>query len=171
MLKHQIVVGTPISVIVAGVILLAASSAYAGDAEAGATRATGQFYAALNAMFTGDVKPMEAIWSHADDVVYLPPTGERLMGWSAVSASWEKQASLKLGGKVEPKDVHVLVLSPSIAVVTNMELGSNPNASGGTMQVNIRSTKIFRLEDGQWKVIYDHADPLPKLASDARTGG
>ena len=39
--------------------------------------AAAQSYAALNAMFTGELCPMKQAWSHADDVTYMGgPAGE-----------------------------------------------------------------------------------------------
>jgi hypothetical protein len=56
-------------------------------------------------MFTGELQPMKEVWSHKDDVTYMGPGGGFRLGWKAVLADWEKQAALKLGGKVEPKDI------------------------------------------------------------------
>ncbi|MHC4850946.1 MAG: PAS domain-containing protein, partial [Planctomycetota bacterium] len=64
--------------------------------------ATDQFYVALNRMFTGDLAPMNAIWSHANDVTYMGPVGGFQVGWDAVRKGWEAQAAMKLGGNVEP---------------------------------------------------------------------
>jgi hypothetical protein len=46
--------------------------------------AVAEFYSALNVMFTGDAAPMKAVWSHADDVIYMGPGGEMIQGWPAV---------------------------------------------------------------------------------------
>lgn len=136
------------------------------EAIAEVIAANDSFYTALNAMFAGDAAPMEAVWSHADDVTYLPPTGERFHGWDAVLASWRIQADMKLGGEVKPLDVEAFLVEPTVALVTTTEVGQNTNAPNGPMTVNIRSSKVFRLEDGQWKLIYDHADLLPGLDAD-----
>lgn len=159
------------TVLLSTMILLAAGLALAQDgpeydvARRAVLAANEQFYVALNAMFTGDLAPMEAVWSHADEVTYLPPAPERLHGWEAVHNSWQLQADMKLGGKVEPQDVRVVMLSPAIALVVTTEVGENTNTPDGPQKVNIRSTKIFRLEAGAWKLFSDHADPLPDLAN------
>ena len=46
--------------------------------------ATMQFYDALGAMFAGDPEPLKDLYSHADDVTYLPGEGGLLVGWDAV---------------------------------------------------------------------------------------
>ena len=124
--------------------------------------ANAKFYVALNKVFTGDVGPIKGIWSHADDVTYMGPTGGFQQGWSAVLKDWEGQAALKLGGRVEPIDVR-LVAGKDVAVVSNYEQGENTNADGKVERLKLRATNIFRNEDGQWKMVGHHTDPLPYL--------
>lgn len=146
---------------IAAVPLLAAGGMAQADDQPKVAKANEQFYAALNTMFQGDAAPMEAVWSHADDVTYLPPDGSMLIGWQAVRASWQEQASLKLGGHVAPMKVKITV-GHDLAVVTNFEKGVN-TVDGKEQEVSIRSSKVFRKENGAWKLISDHADPLPFL--------
>jgi ketosteroid isomerase-like protein len=133
------------------------------DAEEKAVRnSVKQFYAALNVMFTGDLGPMKAVWSHAKDVTYMGPGGGFRIGWAQVLADWETQAAMKLGGKVEPGDMHIMV-GQELAVVQNYEKGENTNVEGKTQRVSIRATNLFRKEDGKWKMIGHHTDLLPYL--------
>lgn len=125
-----------------------------------------QLYAALNILFTGDAEPMKAIWSHADDVTYMGPAGGLQKGWDQeVRAIWEKQAALKLGGKVTPEDMKV-IMGQDIAITSNYEIGENVAKDGTTQEVSIRATNIFRKEDGEWKMIRHHTDILPYLVKD-----
>jgi len=126
------------------------------------TKANEAFYAALNEMFKGEMGPMEAVWSHAPDVTYLPPDGKFRLGWDAVKADWEAQAKMKLGGSVRPEGVHV-VTGDRLAVVQNWEVGENKDAEGKPIEVKIRATNVYRKEDGGWKMISHHADVLPYL--------
>ena len=126
--------------------------------------ATTAFYEALNALFTGDAGPVKDIWSHADDVTYMGPVGGYQKGWTAVQADWDAQAALRLGGSVQPDDVHVTV-GQDLAVVNNWEKGQNTDASGRAETVSIRATNVFRKESGIWKMIGHHTDLLPYLAT------
>ena len=130
--------------------------------EKAVVEATGQFYAALNAMFTGDPDPMKAVWSHADDVTYMGPGGGFQIGWAQVLASWEEQATRKLGGEVRLRGMQVTV-GRDIAITHGFEKGNNPNAEGGPGEVLVRATNLFRKEDGSWKMIGHHTDLLPFL--------
>lgn len=122
-----------------------------------------QFYAALNQLFTGEMKPMTEIWSHANDVTYMGPIGGFQVGWDAVRKDWESQAAMKLGGKLEATEMQITA-GTDLAVVSNYEQGENTNAKGEVQKVAIRATNIFRKEGGQWKMIGHHVDLLPQMA-------
>ena len=130
--------------------------------EAAVLAAVNHFYAALNQLFTGEVKPMTDLWSHAPDVTYMGPSGEFQSGWPQILKEWEFQGSKKLGGKVVPADIHIM-LGTDMAVACDIEQGENTNANGEVQKVSIRATNIFRKEGGQWKMIGHHTDMLPWL--------
>lgn len=129
------------------------------DETAAVRQAANDFYAALNTLFTGDIGPMESVWSHRGDVTYMGPGGDFRVGWDDVRDSWQEQADMKLGGKVEPADMLVTV-GGEFAVTHNRELGENTHAKGRRRTVSIRATNLFRKEDGVWKMIGHHADRL-----------
>jgi PAS domain S-box-containing protein len=124
--------------------------------------ANDQFYAALNKLFTGDMKPMTEVWSHANDVTYMGPVGGFQVGWSAVHKEWEAQAAMKLGGKLEASKMQVTV-GRDLAVVSNIENGEDLNMNGEICVVSIRATNSFRKEHEQWKMIGHHVDLLSQM--------
>jgi ketosteroid isomerase-like protein len=143
--------------------LIHAETAVASDDDNKAVReVAGQFYFALNAMFTGDLEPIKKVWSHADDVTYMGPSGGFRVGWAQVLADWDAQAAMKLGGEVKPKDMRITV-GRDLAVVSNYEVGENVGLEGKPRKVEIRATNLFRKEDGKWKMIGHHTDILPFL--------
>lgn len=121
------------------------------------------FYAALNALFEGDLAPMVAVWSHADDVTYMGPDGGFQVGWKDVLADWEKQAAMKLGGRVDPDGMRITACR-ELAVTHNYEKGENINTGGTSGSVLIRATNLFRKEGGAWKMIGHHTDKLSFLS-------
>lgn len=132
-------------------------------AEQDVLAANDQFYSALNTMFTGELAPMIAMWSHANDVTYIGPVGGFQVGWDAVRKDWEAQAAMKLGGKVTATGMQVTA-GRELAVVSNFENGENLNIKGEIQKISIRATNLFRKEDGQWKMIGHHVDLLPQMA-------
>tara|TARA_R110000868_G_scaffold91999_9_gene254991 strand:+ start:1367 stop:1861 length:495 start_codon:yes stop_codon:yes gene_type:complete len=144
------------------VTLMTTAAPAADNEEAAVLAANAGFYSALNILFTGDAAPMMDVWSHAEDVTYMGPTGTYDRGWKAISKNWEAQAALKLGGKVEPAEMNTVV-GTDIAVISEYEEGENTNADGEVAKVKLRGTNIFRKEDGAWKLIGHHTDTLPYL--------
>ena len=124
--------------------------------------ANDSLYAALNAMFTGNMEPMNALWSHGDNVTDMGPFGGRLTGWEAVGAEFKKEAAMKLGGKIVCKDLHIYA-GTDMGYTVCIEEGENMSADGKSVLVSHRATNIFHLENGQWKLVHHQTDLSPKL--------
>jgi len=158
-MRNRITLGLMVLV---GMTLASAAPARAADDDTQAVTAVlTKFHDALNVLFTGDAGPMKSVWSHADDVTYMGPVGGFQVGWSQIEPYWDKQAARKLGGKVDPVDVHVTA-SPQLAVAHYYEKGENI-LDGKPQPVSIRTTTTLRKENGQWKVIGHHTDTLAYL--------
>src|SRR3989339_860762 len=97
--------------------------------------ANDQFYMALNAMFTGDLEPMTAIWSHGDYVTDMGPFGDRLTGWEAVHEEFKLEAGMKLGGKIVCKDLHIYA-GTDMGYTVCVEEGENMSAEGNPVVVS-----------------------------------
>ncbi|WP_421722832.1 YybH family protein [Bauldia sp.] len=119
------------------------------------------FFAALNAIFQGDIAPMEKLWSHQSDVIYMGPQPDLFeIGWKVTDADWIKQAAMKLSGSIEVVDRH-MTISGDMAVVHHRARSSNLDQSGAPVTFTMRGTNVFRREGGTWKMIAHHSDPLP----------
>lgn len=141
--------------------LLVAGRVNAADDTAAFKEAVAGFYSALNTLFTGDSGPMEEVWSHTDDVTYMGPMGGYQAGWSQVQANWQIQANRKLTGKVEPVEMRIVVGS-DLAIAHCIEKGQNI-INGSPVSVSIRSTNVFRKENGTWKMVGHHTDLIRQL--------
>lgn len=128
--------------------------------------ANNQFYTALNAMFVGEMELMNAIWSHRDDVTLLSPFGSSFVGWDAVGEEFQKLANVKLGGRVHCKDLSVHVGS-DMGYALCVEEGQNVDSDGRPVKVYFRATNVFRLEDGEWKLVHHHTDTSQSLQNAA----
>lgn len=136
----------------------------AGAAEALARtpqEAATAFYGALNRMFRGDVAAMEHVWSHGDDVTYMGPGGDYLVGWKQIWPVWQQQGAMKLGGRVDPRHSR-FTAGKDLAVMSTVEVGQNV-VKGKPQQVVIRVTNVFRKEGSAWKMIGHHTDLLPYI--------
>ena len=93
----------------------------------------------------------------------MGPAGGFQVGWKDVGDELSKQAAMKLGGKIEPSEIHVTAVGDALAVVSNYEKGENVDSKEKKFSVSIRATTMFRSEGGKWKMIGHHTDLLPKM--------
>jgi ketosteroid isomerase-like protein len=131
--------------------------------QAAVKAATDSFYSALNLMFTGDGGPVKDAWSHAEDVTYMGPSGEYSIGWNEIEKEWDKQAAAKLGGKVTPEKLHI-VAGDTLAFINCVEAGQNV-VNGKVEPVKLRSSTIFRKENGAWKIVAHQTDLLGYMSA------
>ncbi|OOZ41616.1 DUF4440 domain-containing protein [Solemya pervernicosa gill symbiont] len=130
--------------------------------EADVAAAVSGFYEALNVLFSGDAGPMKNAWSHAGDCTYMGPDGLYLLGWEKLEPMWDHVGSLKLGGRVNPKQLNTVV-GTDMALITCVESGEN-EVDSEAEEVSIRSSTVFRKEGDAWKVIAHQTDLLSFLA-------
>jgi ketosteroid isomerase-like protein len=116
---------------------------------------------ALDEFVKGDPKPMQQVFSHRDDVSLANPFGPPAHGWDEVAATMDRAASnLRGGGMVAFEEVARYV-TPELAYTVWLE---RQKAKVGTRQdvspFTLRVTMIYRPEEGTWKVVHRHADPI-----------
>ena len=112
-----------------------------------------QFYSGLDRM---DVSALPEIWSHRDDVTTMHPMGGEQVGWEEVRASFEGAAGLMTDSHVELIDQRICA-GTDLAYETGIERGS-AKLAGEPIEFEHRVTNVYRLEDGQWKMIHHHTD-------------
>ncbi len=121
------------------------------------TAAADAFYAAGNQMLAGDLSGFEAIWSEADDISHMGPTGAICIGRSAVMEEFAKEAAMGFEGTLVAEDPF-FVESPEMGLMVCVERTSGMTKAGESITVDIRATTIFRKEAGQWRVVHHHTD-------------
>jgi ketosteroid isomerase-like protein len=131
--------------------------------ESEVREAVDSYYAALSAVFKGDLKPMEEMWSHGDDVTLMSPMNDLKTGWDEVRGILEQVAHALKDGQVKAANVSVRVIG-DVAVALLREQGYNTTKDDRTIQVDLRATNVYRHERGRWKMIHHHVDALPELA-------
>ena len=115
------------------------------------------FYTAANQMLAGDLSGFEAIWSEADDISQLGPTGAICIGRAAVMEQFAKEADMGFEGTLIADDRR-FVESPEMGLMVCVERTSGMTKAGGSINVDIRATTIFRKEAGHWRVLHHHTD-------------
>jgi ketosteroid isomerase-like protein len=109
----------------------------------------------------GNPELYKRLYSRRDDVTVANPFGPPVRGWSEVSATLARAAAIYQDGEVVGFENVSTVTTPDLAYTVEVE--SYRARIGGAEEmarVAIRVTTTFRPEDGVWKVVHRHADPI-----------
>lgn len=134
----------------------------AQSAEDEIRAATKRLYEALDKALGGDLDALSALWSHGADATDFGPLGGRALGWQAVRADYQRRARLYSGGKLTPTEVRVSVAG-DMGYSVCLERREVRATDGASITATDRATNIFRREDGEWKLVHRHTDPLPQI--------
>jgi ketosteroid isomerase-like protein len=116
---------------------------------------------ALGEFVKGNPEPNKMVFSHQEDVTLANPLGPAVRGWEQVAATMERAASQVRDGEVIGFDIVAKYVTPELAYIVWVE--RTKAKLGGRQDVapfDLRVTTIFRPEDGTWKVVHRHADPI-----------
>ncbi len=118
--------------------------------------------AALVAIRRGDPQPYADCWSDSDDVTLFGAWGPIEVGHEHVTETFKWVAS-RFGpeGSCE-QDLRTVHESGDLAVTVGMERGTAVVDGGEPFEMVIRTTHVYRREDGEWKLIHRHGDFPPR---------
>ena len=122
---------------------------------------------------TGDPSPAMRLFSRRDDVTLANPWGPAVTGWPDVRTTLEAAAARFRHGHLTAVDILTTFVSDDLACHHEVErgeamLGGRPEPESFALRV----TTIYRREDGQWRIVLRHADPIvAPRAADAALGG
>jgi ketosteroid isomerase-like protein len=119
-----------------------------------------QYQLALDEFVKGNPKPVQDLASHRDDATLANPYGPPVRGWERVAEAEEHAASLRRDGEAVGFEIVSKCVTPELAYVVQLErLKAKVGEREDITLYSLRSTMIFRPEDGEWKVVHRHADP------------
>jgi ketosteroid isomerase-like protein len=116
--------------------------------------------AALDELVEGKAEAFTSLWSHSDDTVIMGAFGGFEHGWKQV-AERLKWASAGIGASGRRVENLLTVVGEDLACTVDLE-HMERTSEGRTYHRVLRCTQVYRLEDGEWKVIVRHADELPE---------
>jgi ketosteroid isomerase-like protein len=120
-----------------------------------------QSHLALGEFVMGNPEPLKAMYSHRDDVTLANPFGPARRGWQQVAATMERAATYYRDGEVDRFDSVATYSTPELAYIVEVErYRAKIGESEEVTPVALRVTSIFRPEDGTWKIVHRHADPI-----------
>jgi len=114
---------------------------------------------ALGHQVRGDSVPFLECWSHADDVAILGAVGSYARGWEAVRAhllGTGKTLRLHHWTDLRVEDI-LATAADGLAVWVGLERMTRW-VDGRTEGRTLRTTQVYRREDGRWRLILRHAN-------------
>ena len=120
-----------------------------------------QYHKAVNAFLGGNAEPAKLMYSHREDVTLATPFGGITVGWKNVSEAIDNQVTLFKEGSQISTELIAKYESAELATIMVMEHSQTKFGGREEMSpIDLRVTTTFRLEDGEWKLVSRHADPI-----------
>jgi ketosteroid isomerase-like protein len=120
-----------------------------------------KYHLALGEFMKGNPASARALYSQRDDVTLGNPFGPFARGWKQVVETMEKAASNYKDGDAAGFENLAKCVTSDLAYLVEVErLRSKVGGRSDVTPLALRATSIFRPEDGLWKLVHRHADPI-----------
>ena len=116
------------------------------------------------AILNGDSEPRKLLWSHRDPVTVLG-AAKTVSGWPAVASLFDWLAENFSNGTSYRLELTAAGVSGDLGYVVGAEHSKASVAGEAPAPIALRVTLIFRREDGEWKEVHRHADPISGIRS------
>jgi ketosteroid isomerase-like protein len=116
---------------------------------------------ALGEIVNGNPEPLKEIYSHRGDVSLANPFGPPVRGWDESARTMERAASNYRAGEIVGFENVAKYVTSELAYIVEVErYRTKVGGSEDSTPVTLRVTSILRPEDGTWKIMHRHADPI-----------
>ena len=120
-----------------------------------------EYHRGMDEFMRGSCEGVKPLFSKADDVTLANPFGPVVKGWDRVVDAMERAAQNYREGEAIGFDNVSAVVTAELAYLVEVErlrakVGGREEAS----DLALRVTTILRLEQGTWKIVHRHADPI-----------
>lgn len=116
---------------------------------------------ALDAFVKGDPEPLKELYSRRDDIVIANPFGPPAKGWQKAAATMEQAATNYRDGEATGFERIAEYATADLAYIMEVERYRSKVGGGDqVVPIALRVTTIVRREDGAWKIVLRHADPI-----------
>jgi ketosteroid isomerase-like protein len=120
-----------------------------------------QSHLALGEIVKGNPEPLKMVYSHQEDVSLANPFGPPVRGWEQAAATIERAASNYRDGEIVGFENVAKYVTPELACIVEVErYKAKVGGREELAPISLRVTSIFRREDGVWKIVHRHADPI-----------
>jgi ketosteroid isomerase-like protein len=120
-----------------------------------------QFDLAQGEIVKGNAEPAKKLFSHREDVTLNNPLSPPAHGWEQVAEATERAASNFRDGEIVGFEIIEKHVTPALAYVVRVERArAKVGGREDIAPITLRVTMIFRPEEGTWKIVHRHADPI-----------
>ena len=120
-----------------------------------------RYHRAADAFSRGDPEPVKELYSEADDVALANPFGPARRGREAVMGALDYASSRMTDGQVVGFDEVARYTSDELATILEIEHWRARIGGRDSVEAfDLRVTTTFRRENGAWKIVHRHADPI-----------
>jgi ketosteroid isomerase-like protein len=120
-----------------------------------------RYHRALGELVNGNPDAYKSMLSQREDVTLANPFGPVARGRTTVEERLERAASNYRDGELMGFEQAAKYETPELAYLVEVErFKAKVGGSEELAPVALRVTSIFRPEDGTWKVVHRHADPI-----------
>ena len=120
-----------------------------------------RYHQALAAFMRGDHLPAAELFSEREDVTLGNPFGPFAKGSTLVVETMARAAANYRDGDAVGFDRVSEHVGPELACIVEVErLRSKVGGRDELAPVELRVTTVFRNEDGRWRIVHRHADPI-----------
>jgi ketosteroid isomerase-like protein len=120
-----------------------------------------ELHIALAEFVKGNPEPLKDMYSHSDDVSLANPFGPPVRGWKEAAATMERAASNYRDGEAIGFDSVAKFVTAALACIVELErFKARIGGSADIVPIALRVTSVFRPEDGTWRIVHRHADPI-----------
>ncbi|MHB8463727.1 MAG: YybH family protein [Acidimicrobiales bacterium] len=119
----------------------------------------GRYRDAETALHNGDAVPRKAMWSRTDPVTLLGAAFSAT-GWEAIEPIFDRLQARFSNCTSGEHEVIAAGASGDLAYIVAFERTTASVNGSPPLPYTLRATTVFRREDGAWKVVHRHADPV-----------
>jgi ketosteroid isomerase-like protein len=122
--------------------------------------AVARLHAAMSKVADGDTSAIRALYAHTEEATSFYGWGGYERGWEAVSRRWDWAGRQFKGGTVSYENVTTIVTA-ELAYTTDIETFKvRMDGMAEPTQWSNRVTHIFRILNGEWRLLHRHANRL-----------
>ena len=131
-----------------------------------------KYHESCDQVSQGNPEPLKMLYSQRDDVMLANPFGLTVIGWKQVADALDFASSRFRDGEATSFETMAKYVTSELATIFEIEKWKTKVSGRNELSTfEIRVTTSFRKEDGEWKVIHRHADPITTFNADGPLRG